>query len=123
MTPDSPAATGKEANAGRLVPVVQPDGGTTGRVFTTTHGASEDLLNEGFRRLSLNAVSGQSASRRASRPTDDISFVGPFSPTPFGFNGYVKEMRPSDMAGWDAPIPRRNQVAWASQPATVRSRA
>ena len=30
--------------------------GRTGRVFTTTHGASEDLLNDGFRRMLVNAL-------------------------------------------------------------------
>ena len=32
------------------------DGGKTGRVFTTTMGASQDLLNEGMRRLLVNAT-------------------------------------------------------------------
>ena len=36
--------------------------GKTGRVFTTLYGASEDILNEGYRRLVINgASSGQSA--------------------------------------------------------------
>jgi hypothetical protein len=36
----------------------------------------------------------------------DVSLVGPFNPSRYSFNGFVKGLRPSDMAGWDAPIPR-----------------
>ena len=106
MAPDSPAAPGKEAFPVAWYRSYTGTTGMSGRVFTTTHGASQDLLNEGFRRLSLNGVLWAVGLESSIRPTDDISFVGPFSPTPFGFDGYVREMRPSDMAGWDAPIPR-----------------
>ena len=81
--------------------------GKSGRVFTTTHGASEDLLNDGFRRMSVNAMSvGRRPRERASSPTSDISFVGPFQPSTFSFGGFVKGVKPADLAGWDSPIPK-----------------
>ena len=52
--------------------------GKTGRVFTTTHGASEDLLNEGFRRMAVNAVPVGRRPRGGDRADGDIGFVGPY---------------------------------------------
>jgi type 1 glutamine amidotransferase len=107
MTPDSPAAKGKQ-----LMPVVwtrtyKSASGKEGRVFTTTHGASEDLLNDGFRRLAVNATLWAAGLDTSIRADNDIAFVGPFNPTTFAFDGYVKQMRPSDLAGWDSPIPAK----------------
>ncbi len=82
-------------------------GGTAGRVFTTTHGASEDLLNEGFRRMSVNAVLWAAGLEGQIAPTADVSFVGPYRPTTFNFGGYVKGMTPHDLAGWDTSIPKQ----------------
>ena len=106
MTPDSPPAAGKE-----LMPVAwyrsyQSSSGKPGRVFTTTHGASEDLLNDGFRRMSVNACLWAAGLENSIQATSDISFVGPYHPTTFAFGGFVKGVKPSDMAGWDSPIPK-----------------
>src|SRR4051794_35200402 len=49
MSRDSPAATDKEQQPVAWYRTYTSSGGKTGRVFTTTHGASEDLLNDGFR--------------------------------------------------------------------------
>jgi hypothetical protein len=34
----------------------------------------------------------------------DVAFVGPYKPTTFKFKGGVKQVKPSDLAGWDSPI-------------------
>jgi hypothetical protein len=81
--------------------------GTQGRVFTTTHGASEDLLNDGFRRMAVNATLWAAGLESAIRPDGPIDFVGPFHPTTFAFDGFVKGMKPADLAGWDSPIPKQ----------------
>ncbi|NNE71289.1 MAG: hypothetical protein HKN29_13120 [Rhodothermales bacterium] len=78
--------------------------GTSGRVFTSTHGASEDLLNDGFRRLMVNAVLWTVGMDDEIRPDGPTDFVGPFNPVTFAFDGYRIGVRPSDMAGWDTPI-------------------
>ena len=36
---------------------------------------------------------------------NDVSLVGPYRPTPYDFDGWVPGVRPSDMAGWESPIP------------------
>ncbi len=74
------------------------EGGKTGRVFTTTMGAAEDLLSAGFRRLLVNAVywcTGMEGTipRRAA-----VGIVGDYAPLPFGFGTFKKGLRPADHA-------------------------
>ena len=107
MTPDSPPAADKKEMPVAWCRSHTSPSGRTGRVFTTTHGASEDLLNEGFRRLSVNGLLWAAGLDGAIRPDNEISFVGPFNPTTYAFDGYVKGMKPGDMAGWESPIPKR----------------
>jgi type 1 glutamine amidotransferase len=107
MTPDSPPAKDKKQMPVAWYRTYKGSAGTDGRVFTTTHGASEDLRNEGFRRMAVNALLWAVGLDSSIRPDNDISFVGPFEPTTYGFNGYVKGMKPADMAGWDSSIPKR----------------
>lgn len=106
MTPDAPPATDKKELPVAWVRTYRGASGREGRVFTTTHGASEDFRNEGFRRMLVNAALWAVGLENQIVPTSDVSFVGPFNPSTYSFGGYVKGLRPSDMAGWDTPIPR-----------------
>jgi type 1 glutamine amidotransferase len=107
MTPDSPAAPDKKQVPVAWLRTYQGAAGRSGRVFTTTHGASEDLLNEGFRRMAVNATLWAAGLEASIRPDSNIAFVGPFAPSTYSFGGFVKELKPADMAGWDTPIPVR----------------
>lgn len=78
--------------------------GQEGRVFTTTHGASEDFLNDGFRRMMINAAFWTAGMEDSISGDMNIDFVGPYNPVTFAFDGYRLGVRPSDMAGWDTPI-------------------
>ena len=78
--------------------------GEHARVFTTTHGASEDFLNVGFRRMLINAALWTVGLENSIRATTDVSLVGPYNPVAFSFDGYRRGVRPADMAGWDTPI-------------------
>jgi hypothetical protein len=110
MTPDAPAAKDKKEFPVAWVRTYQSASGKNGRVFTTTHGASEDLLNEGFRRMLVNACLWAAGLESAIEPTNNISFVGPFDPTTFRFEGYVKGVKPAELSGWDTPIlPRHDR--------------
>jgi type 1 glutamine amidotransferase len=104
MTPESPAAKDKEEVPVAWYRTYTSSSGKSGRVFTTTHGASEDLLNDGFRRMAVNACLWAAGLEKSIQPAGDISFVGPYRPTTFSFGGYVKGVKPSDVAGWDSPI-------------------
>jgi type 1 glutamine amidotransferase len=100
MAADAPADPDKEP-----LPVVWTRtyaGG--GRVFSTTHGASEDFLNPGFRRMMLNATLWALGLEDAVAADNNIDFVGPYHPVTFAFDGYRLGVRPSDLAGWDSPI-------------------
>jgi hypothetical protein len=105
MTADAPPAPNK-----KQLPVAwyrtytNGPNGKPGRVFTTTHGASEDLLNEGFRRMIVNAALWATGLEGSIRPTNDISFVGQFKPSPYRFDGWVRDVKPTDLAGWETPI-------------------
>ena len=107
MTPDSPVSTEKKAQPVAWYRTYTSSSGKSGRVFTTTHGASEDLLNDGFRRMLVNACLWSAGLEASIRPDGDIGFVGPYRPSTFNFGGFVKGMKPSDLAGWDSPIPKR----------------
>jgi hypothetical protein len=110
----SEASEPRERSGDRGVPASERVGGAGGakplptgnaRVFTTTHGASEDLLNEGFRRMAVNAVLWAVGLESRITADADVSLVGPYQPTTFNFGGYVKGVKPADMAGWETPIP------------------
>ena len=42
------------------------------------------------------------------QPTANVSFVGPYRADDLRFGGFVKGMKPADMAGWDTPIPEED---------------
>ncbi len=74
------------------------------RVFHSTQGASEDILDENYRRLILNGTFWALGMEESIKPEMNIAFVGPYQPSTFSFGGEVKNVKPSDLAGWDSPI-------------------
>lgn len=105
MEPDSPPAEGKDPCPGAWVRSYENAAGDSGRVFTTTYGASEDLLNEGFRRMMVNACFWACGLEDEIQADADVDLVGPYHPTTFRFSGYRAGVKPSDLAGWDSAIP------------------
>jgi type 1 glutamine amidotransferase len=104
MRPDAPAARDKQEMPVAWYRTYQGAAGGPGRVFTTTHGASEDLLNDGFRRMAVNGILWAAGLEAHIEPEGPIGFVGPFAPSTFSFGGHVKHVKPADLAGWDSPI-------------------
>jgi len=70
--------------------------GRAGRVFATTMGAATDLESEGLRRLVVNAAYWCVGIEKAIPPCADVDIVGRYNPSPFGFGGHRKGVRPSD---------------------------
>lgn len=103
MKIDDPADTSKKTLPVAWVRTYQKDNAKS-RVFCTTHGASEDILNPGFRRMLLNAHLWCLGMESAIKPDANIDFVGPYNPTTFNFAGYRQGVKPADIAGWDTPI-------------------
>lgn len=70
--------------------------GKTARIFTTTMGASQDLLSEGTRRMLVNGCYWAVGLEDKIPAESDVSIVGEFKASPFKFNGAVKGLKPSD---------------------------
>jgi hypothetical protein len=98
MSPDSPPVEGPKNDP--LMPIAWTktyaiEGGPRGRVFTTTMGAATDLLSEGTRRLLVNGCYWAAGLEDAIRGDARVDAVGGFQPTPFGFGGAKKGLRPA----------------------------
>lgn len=104
MTGDSPADTSKPKLPVAWVRDYTLPGGKTGKAFATVHGASEDILNEGFRRMLVNASLWAVGMEDQIKPDNNIAFVGPYQPTTFNFDGYKANVKPSDLAGFESLI-------------------
>jgi type 1 glutamine amidotransferase len=70
--------------------------GKTGRVFTTTMGASQDLESEGLRRLLVNACYWAVGLEEKIPAQANVDIVGEYKPLPFKFGGFEKGTKPSD---------------------------
>ncbi|MBU6275981.1 MAG: ThuA domain-containing protein [Planctomycetes bacterium] len=100
MTPDAAPVKGPKNDP--LMPIAwvktySIDGGTRGRVFTTTLGAATDMVAAGSRRLLVNACYWAAGLEDAISPASDVALVGTFEPTAFGFKGAKKGLTPADM--------------------------
>ncbi|MGV8878689.1 MAG: PVC-type heme-binding CxxCH protein [Sphingobacteriaceae bacterium] len=104
MTPDAEPDKTKELLPVAWVRTYDLGTGKKGRVFATTHGASEDLLSEGFRRMVINASLWTVGLESSIKPDNNVDFVGNYSPTTFNFEGYKANVKPADLAGWESVI-------------------
>jgi hypothetical protein len=104
MEKDAEPAEGKKPCPGCWVRTYKSKSGTEGRVFTSTSGASEDLLDDDFRRMIVNACFWAAGMDDDIKADNDVSLVGPYHPATFRFSGYRQGVKPADMAGWDTPI-------------------
>jgi type 1 glutamine amidotransferase len=100
MNPSDGPVAGKQNDPMMPVAWTRTYIGTKGkpaRIFTTTMGSAQDLLNEGFRRLIVNAcywamhMEGRIAARY------NVELVGRYEPLPFKFGGAAKGVKPSDL--------------------------
>ncbi len=110
MTPDSapvvrskPRSTDKQTQDVNdpMMPIawtreVRTSTGKSQKIFVTTMGAASDLVNEDLRRMVVNAVYW---GLDLKIPSDaNVAFVGPYNPTPYGFDGFQKNKTPADYA-------------------------
>jgi hypothetical protein len=71
--------------------------GKAARIFTTTMGASQDLLADGTRRMIVNAAYWCLGLEDKIPAKNNVDLVGEWHPTKFGFNGYKKGVKPQDL--------------------------
>ncbi|SEK19086.1 ThuA domain-containing protein [Parapedobacter koreensis] len=96
MTADSPINENKAALPVAWTRTYKLPEGKEGKAFTTTMGASVDLLNEDLRRLLVNACFWAMNLENQIPERADVAFVSPYEPTMFGFNSFKKGKRPAD---------------------------
>lgn len=78
--------------------------GKKARVFHSTQGASEDLLDESYRRMVINGIFWSQGLEKEIKADNNVSFVGPYHPTTFKMGGHVKGVKPQDLASYDSTI-------------------
>jgi hypothetical protein len=72
--------------------------GKTARIFVSTMGAADDLLNEQLRRLLVNATYWTVGLEKKIPPTANVDLVGEFHPLSYLSETYKKGVKPSDLA-------------------------
>ena len=82
--------------------------GRKGRVFTSLYGASEDIVNDGYRRMLVNATYWMLGLENKIEATSPIDFVGKYQPNIFRGGGYARGVKPEVYNGFESPIPANN---------------
>jgi len=77
-----------------MMPVAWTKSYKGGRIFTTTMGSAQDLLNEGFRRLLVNATYWALGMEKSIPARSNVDLVEAYDPLPFGFGGAAKGSKP-----------------------------
>ena len=104
MEVGAPDQDGKPPKPAVWVRTYKSKSGKEGRVFTSTQGASQDIVNDGFRRCIINGLFWCMGMEGEIKANMNIDFVGPYNPVKFSFSGYRKKVKPADIEGWDTPI-------------------
>lgn len=97
MEPDSPPNYEKSVMPIAWTRTYTGETGNTSRIFLTTMGASVDLVSEDLRRLLVNAVYWGLEMEDQIPDRADVSYVGEYEPTYFGFGEHKKGLRPADL--------------------------
>ncbi len=103
MSPDSKVAVDLKPAPGAWTRIYKGKSGSRGRTFTSTYGASDDILNAGYRRLLINACYWAVGIENFIKPGSDISFVGPYHPTWLN-QADPNFGKPEALSEWDSTI-------------------
>jgi len=96
MTPESPINWEKSIMPMAWTKDYKIEGGKKGKVFTTTMGASVDLISDDLRRLIVNAAFWTLDMTDKITEDMDVSIVGKYEPSMFGFGTFRKGMKVED---------------------------
>ncbi len=110
MTPDSPVDDKKPPMPSEWTRTYKAPSGVNGRVFTSLYGTPEDLLNDGYRRLLVNACFWAIGMEDSIKPDANIAFVGPFKPNTYGNGSFARGIKPEMYAGFESPIPATDKT-------------
>jgi type 1 glutamine amidotransferase len=90
MKPTDAPVAGKQNEP--MMPVAWTKTYRGARIFTTTMGSAQDLLNAPFRRLLVNACYWAVGLERRIEPESSVELVGAYEPLPFGFGATRSRM-------------------------------
>jgi hypothetical protein len=110
MAPQDPPAEGRKKTAGGteqplndpMMPIAwvrsyRNQAGKTNKVLTCTMGAATDLQNEGLRRMLVNGAYWAVGLAKKIPAQANVDLVGEYNPSPFGFDGFKKGIKPADL--------------------------
>jgi type 1 glutamine amidotransferase len=95
MNPSDAPVAGKQNDP--MLPVAWTRTYTSARIFTTTMGSAQDLLNPSFRRLLVNACYWAIGMEGRITERSSVELVGAYEPLPFKFGGAAQGVKPSDL--------------------------
>lgn len=81
--------------------------GKSNRVFHSTQGASQDILDSNYRRMLVNGVYWSLGMEEQIKPNSNIDFVGPYKPTKFCHVSTIKnykKVKPEELADYSSTI-------------------
>lgn len=78
--------------------------GEAQRVFHSTQGASQDILDDSYRRLIINGIFWSVGLEGEIKADNKIDFIGEYTPSKFGLKSWKKNVKPSDLAPFDSAI-------------------
>lgn len=95
MTAETPLNVTKSAMPIAWIKNYTNEIGNTSRVFNTTMGAATDLVNEDLRRMIVNACYWALSMDAMIPEKNNVSIVGEYRPTKFGFGDHQKGLAPA----------------------------
>ena len=95
MTSSSPLSFEKSVMPVAWIKKYNSESGKQAKIFTTTMGASIDLINEDLRRLIVNACYWSVGLDQKIPERNNVDIVGEYNPTMFGFGKHQKNLSPS----------------------------
>lgn len=95
MSPTSPLSYEKSVMPVAWIKNYTSENGKKAKIFTTTMGASIDLVSEDLRRLIVNACFWTLGLEQQIPEYNDVNIVGDYNPTMFGFGKHQKNLSPS----------------------------
>lgn len=96
MTPTSPLSYEKSIMPVAWIKNHTSENGKKAKIFTTTMGASIDLLSEDLRRLIVNACYWATGMDQQIPEQNNVQLVGEYNPSMFGFGKYQRGLSPSN---------------------------
>lgn len=95
MTANAPLSYTKSVMPIAWIKTNKLENGKKAKIFTTTMGASVDLLSEDLRRLIVNASYWAVGLENEIPEKNDAEIIGEYNPTMFGFGKYTKGLNPA----------------------------